>query len=91
VIGFTSAPWEKIEGREASLSAGLVLLSDPSLRVIEDFGLGHSTMGLQLARPASFLIGENREVLWRSMPRTWRHRLDPREVLELYAPKGGRP
>lgn len=84
MIGISTSDWEDIRDRESSLSAGLVLLSDPKLQIIGDYGLNHGTLGLELARPASFLISQDRRVIWRSMPRTWRHRVDAEEVLELY-------
>ena len=90
-MGISTAVWEEIRDREASLAAGLVLLADPEMEVIERFGLSHGTLGKALARPAAFLIGTNREVLWRSLPRTWRHRLNPGEVLELYTSRGLSP
>ena len=61
------------------------------MEIIERFGLSHGTLGLPLARPAAFLIGSERKVMWRSLPRTWRHRLDAREVLELYDSRGETP
>ncbi len=90
-MGFSSADWEDIRDREASLAAGLVLLADSEMEVIESFDLRHGTLGLPLARPAAFLIGPERKVLWRSLPRTWRHRLDPQEVLDLYDAQGEIP
>ena len=73
------------------MAAGLVLLADPDLEVIERYGLGHGTLGEALARPAAFLIGPDRNVKWRALPRTWRHRLDAQEVMELYRSQGGSP
>ena len=84
MIGISTSAWEDIRDRESSLSSGLVLLSDPDLQIISDYGLSHGTLGLELARPASFLIQQDRQVIWRSMPRTWRHRVDAQEVLDLY-------
>ena len=68
-----------------------MLLADPDMELIERYGLSHGTLGKALARPAAFLIGPDRNVLWRALPRTWRHRLDSKEVLELYRSHGGRP
>ena len=88
VVGISSAAWQDIPDREASLAAGLVLLSDEYMEVIDDYGLSHGTLGTGLARPAAFLIGPDRRVLWRSLPNTWRHRLNARDVLDLYQQQG---
>ena len=90
MIGITSSDWSEIRDREASLKAGLVLLSDPELKIIGDYGLKHGTLGLDLARPAAFLIGQERRIKWRVLPRSWRHRLGAEEVLDLYK-TGGTP
>ena len=87
-MGFTTAEWEDIRDRQSSLASGLVLLSDTEMEVIDRFDLRRGRLGVPLARPAAFIIGSEREVLWRSHPRTWRHRIDPGEVLELYRNRG---
>lgn len=74
-------------GRIDSLRAGLVLLSDPDLEIIEDFGLTHGTLGLELARPGAFLVGADQNIKWRVLPKSWRHRLNAQEVLDLYTNK----
>lgn len=83
----TSASWEDIAGRIDSLKAGLVLLSDPDLEIIASYGLTHGTLGLDLARPGAFLIDPNGIVKWRVLPKSWRHRLNSQEVLDLYTGK----
>jgi peroxiredoxin len=87
VIGITSAPWADIVGRVDSLRAGLVLLSDPDLETIDAYGLTHGTLGLDLARPGAFLVGEKGRVKWRVLPKSWRHRLNAQAVLDLYKTK----
>ena len=74
-------------GRVDSLKAGLVLLSDPELEIIKSFGLAHGTLGLDLARPGAFLVGTDKKIKWRVLPKSWRHRLNAQEVLDLYTNK----
>lgn len=74
-------------GRVDSLKAGLVLLSDPELEIIESFGLAQGTLGLDLARPGAFLVGTDQKIKWRVLPKSWRHRLNAQEVLDLYTNK----
>jgi len=88
VIGITSAPWKDMPARIASKRAGLILLSDPDLKIIRDYGLEHVTFDLKIARPAAFLIGADQKIKWRALPDTWRHRLNAKDVMDLYPPQG---
>lgn len=60
------------------------LLSDESLAVIEAYGVLHprgGVSGRDIARPATFLIGPNGTVLWRSLTENWRVRVRPEGLL----------
>jgi len=83
----TSTSWENIAGRIDSLKAGLILLSDPHLEIIASYGLTRGTLGLDLARPGAFLVDPNGLIKWRGLPKSWRHRLNSQEVLNLYTGK----
>ena len=73
----------------------MVYLSDPSMEVIEQYGLSDSTLGKQVARPASFLLDAEGRVLWRHLPKDWRIRMGGDEYLEAYerflSPQAGTP
>ena len=60
----------------------MIFLSDTEQRVISDYGLSDATLGTEVARPASFLIDQQGDIVWRHLPDDWRIRLGPEEYLE---------
>ena len=66
------------------MTRGIVSLADPSLTVIDEYGLHDGTLGRELARPATFLLGENREILWRFLPDDWKLRNGPDEYMRVF-------
>jgi peroxiredoxin len=61
------------------------VLSDPDATAIRAFGVLHSAGGMggvDIARPATFLIGPDGTVQWRQLTENWRIRVRPEQVLE---------
>lgn len=84
VVGISTSTWDEIEFREDRLREGLVLLSDPDGRVIADWGLSDVTLGEEVARPATFVIGPDGTVRWRHLPQDWRRRLSAVDYLKIF-------
>jgi len=64
------------------------LLSDSDATAIRAFGVLHQAGGMggvDIARPASFLIDRDGSVVWRELTDNWRVRLRPERVLEAAA------
>ena len=61
-----------------------VLLADPELKAIDDYGLRHSNGGPygDVARPATFIIDSDGRIVWRNLTDNWRVRVRPEPVLE---------
>jgi peroxiredoxin len=60
------------------------VLSDPDAAAIRAFGVLHSAGGMggvDIARPATFLIGPDGTVRWRQLTDNWRIRVRPEHVL----------
>ena len=66
------------------LAKGIVSLADPDLSVIYEYGLQDGTLGRELARPATFLLGEDREIVWRYLPDDWKLRNGPDEYMRVF-------
>ena len=77
------------ESREIAEAYGLGfrLLSDPELRVIDQFGVRHPDGGLDgdIARPAAFILDREGRVVWRDLTENWRGRVRPDHILEQLA------
>jgi peroxiredoxin len=77
------------ESREIVEAYGLEfrLLSDPELRVIDQFGVRHPDGGLDgdIARPAVFILDRDGRVVWRDLTANWRVRVRPDLILEQLA------
>jgi peroxiredoxin len=77
------------ESREIVDTYGLEfrLLSDPDLRVIDQFGVRHPDGGLDgdIARPAVFILDRDGRVVWRELTENWRVRVRPDLILEQLA------
>ncbi len=83
-MGISTSSWEDIAFREDQLRDGLVLLSDPEGRVIADYGLSDVTLGEEVARPATFVVGPDGVVRWRHLPQDWRRRLSALDYLRVF-------
>ena len=60
------------------------LLSDPDLELIDAFGLRHpgaSVIGDDIARPATFILDRNGQIVWRELTENWRIRTAPDRLL----------
>lgn len=75
--------------REIAEAYGIefALLADPALEAIDAFGLRHEGGGIggDVARPATFIVDRNGEVVWRRLTDNWRVRPRPEELLEVLA------
>ena len=63
------------------LPDGLVFVPDPRGRIIADWGLSHQTFGMEVSRPALFVLGPDGRVSWRHVTDNWRRRPSPKDVL----------
>lgn len=63
------------------------VLSDPELTAIDAFGLRHAGGGPwgDIARPATFVIDPQGNVVWRDLTENWRVRPRPDELLAVLA------
>lgn len=63
---------------------GYPVLADPTLRVIDAYGVRHEGVemfGRGIARPAVFLVDEAGVIRWRFVTDNWRVRVRPEQVL----------
>ena len=67
---------------------GFVFLPDPRGRIIADWGLSHRTFGMDVSRPALFVIGPDGRVSWRHVTDNWRRRPGPEDVLRAVRSAG---
>ena len=60
------------------------ILSDADRVMIEAWGVTHpgGGMGEDIARPATFLVGPDGDILWRSLTENWRVRVRPEYLFE---------
>ena len=62
------------------------LLSDPEAQVIELFGLRHpgaNPMGeADIARPATFILDREGNIVWKIIPDNWRIRIRPQTLID---------
>lgn len=73
--------------RDKLASAGLdfPLLADPGFAVIDAYGVRHPGGGMEgvdIARPATFLIDTDGRIIWRELTDNWRIRLRPQRLLD---------
>ena len=61
-----------------------LLLSDSDRKVIESYGLLHKGGGIgeDIARPATFILDREGNIVWRQLTDNWRVRTRPEPVLE---------
>ena len=87
-MGVSTDTWEEIPDRRRNEEQGLMLLSDAKRWVISKYGLRDNNPALDVAHPATFIIGRDGKVGWRSMPENWRHRPHPTDVLAIFGRTG---
>lgn len=68
-------------------SAGIEfpILADPDLAVIDAYGIRHPAGGMggaDIARPATFLIDSEGQIVWRDLTDNYRIRLRPERLME---------
>jgi peroxiredoxin Q/BCP len=62
------------------------ILSDPELRMIDAFGVRHEAGGMggvDIARPAVFVLDRGGRVVWRDLTENWRVRVRPESLLDV--------
>lgn len=59
-------------------------MADPDEEIIGRYGLSDSTLGKEVARPASFILDAEGRVAWRHLPTDWRVRLGPDAYMEAF-------
>ena len=70
----SSEDWSEIWSREHLLDQGMIMLADPDQVITEAYGLKDTTLGEEVARPASFLVGRDGTIQWRFLHEDWRVR-----------------
>ena len=76
------------------LDLGFAILSDPGARTADAYGVLHESGGIggvDIARPATFVIGPDGRVRWRSLTENWRVRVRPDAVIDALADLSGEP
>lgn len=77
-------PSEQSRRLAASKRLNFPLLSDPNFEAIDAFGVRHpgaSISGEDIARPATFILNREGQIIWRQLTDNWRVRLRPETVL----------
>jgi len=84
VIGVSTDRFDQMQFWEATFASGVLMLEDPSMRIIGAYGLEDSTLGKEVARPASYVVNPEGRVVWRHLPEDWRLRLDAETYLAVF-------
>ena len=84
VFAISTDRWDQIRLFGDESEGGMVYISDPDRRIIGAYGLKDSTLGKDIARPASFLLDGDGRVVWRHLPDDWRIRMGADAYLEVY-------
>jgi peroxiredoxin len=85
VLAVSTDPAEETRRRLGSKGFEFPLLADPGLEAIDAFGVRHpggGMGGVDLARPAVFVIDRQGRIAWRDLTDNWRVRVRPERVLE---------
>ena len=71
------------------LDLSFPILSDPGLKVIDQFGLRHEggMMGKDIARPAVYLLNDQGKVVWQALTDNWRVRVRPSTIIDVIGEK----
>jgi peroxiredoxin len=87
IVAISVDPPERSREIADSYRIGFRLLSDPELRVIDQFGVRHPDGGLDgdIARPAVFVLDREGRVVWRDVTDNWRVRVRPDRLLRELA------
>lgn len=78
-------PSETTLERLGSSGIEFPLLADPDLATIDAYGVRHPEGGMggvDIARPATFLIDADGRIIWRELTDNWRVRLRPERLLQ---------
>ena len=85
VLAVSVDPIDKSEQIAEAYGLDYPLLSDPDLELIDAFGLRHpgaSVIGDDIARPATFILDRDGQIVWRTLTDNWRIRTPPETLLE---------
>jgi peroxiredoxin len=69
----------------ARLGLDFPILSDPDARAVEAYGVLHEAGGIggvDIARPAIFIVDSDGRIAWRHVPENWRVRIRPETIIE---------
>jgi len=86
VLAICTDPVEENAKVVDKLKLDYSILADPELVAIDSFGLRHKggnpMEGLDVARPAVFILDRSGIVRWRTLTDNWRVRVRPETILE---------
>ncbi len=85
MLAISVDPVEKNREVVAKLGLDFPILSDADRQAIAAFGVVHTAGGIggvDIARPATFVIGPDGVVRWRSLTENWRVRVRPEPVID---------
>ena len=88
VLAVSVDPAESTRDKLGSAGLDFPLLADPNLEVINAYGVRHAAGGMggvDIARPATFVIDGQGRIVWRDLTDNWRIRLRAGRVLEQLA------
>lgn len=85
IIAISADPLNKLDELAKDKEFSFPLVSDPDLVAINKMGLRHANGNAykktDIARPAMFLLSENRDILWEEYPDNWRKRPTAEEII----------
>ena len=84
MIGVSTDRFDEMQFWEQSFASGVLLLADPDMAIISAYGLEDTTIGEEVARPATYVLDADGRVVWRHLPDDWRIRLSAEEYLQLF-------
>jgi len=88
VLAISVDPAEESLELSDKLGIEFPLLSDPGASVIDAYGVRHEHGGIggvDIARPAVFVLDREGNVAWKDLTENWRVRVRPDEVLKQLA------
>ena len=85
VLAISVDPADTTRDKLGSTGIEFPLLADPGLETIDAYGVRHPAGGMggvDIARPATFLIDGQGQIVWRELTDNYRIRLRPERLLE---------
>lgn len=84
IVAVTVDPPDKLLKVKNKIDAEFNFISDPDLKLMDQFGLRHENgnpIGGDIARPATLLVSKEGTLLWSFYPENYRIRPRPNDVL----------